>query len=146
MNHLKSLYQEVILDHSKKPRHFHALEPCTHSATGHNPLCGDNLKVYAQVEDGVIKDLSFVGDGCAISKASASLMTELARGKKLAEFRTMYDEFHQVVTGQDDVPESVGKLAVLVGVRDYPSRVKCATLAWHTLDAALNNQDSVKTE
>ena len=146
MNHLKSLYQEVILDHSKKPRHFHALEPCSHSATGHNPLCGDNLKVYAQVEDGVIKDLSFVGDGCAISKASASLMTELARDKTLDEFRAMYDEFHHVVTGQDDVPDSVGKLAVLVGVRDYPSRVKCATLAWHTLDAALNNQDIVKTE
>ncbi|UJF24716.1 SUF system NifU family Fe-S cluster assembly protein [Suttonella sp. R2A3] len=146
MNPLKTLYQEVILDHSKKPRHFHALDPCTHSATGHNPLCGDNLKVYVQLEGDVIDEVSFIGDGCAISKASASLMTELARGKTLTEFQQLYDQFHDIVTGQEPVDIDMGKLAVLVGVRDYPSRVKCATLAWHTLDAALHKEDSVKTE
>lgn len=146
MNDLKALYQDVILDHSKKPRHFHALETCTHSATGHNPLCGDNLKVFVKMDGDVISDLSFVGDGCAISKASASLMTEIARNKTLAEFAKIYADFHHVVTTQEPIPDDVGKLKVLAGVRDYPARVKCATLAWHTLDAALKNETTAKTE
>ena len=146
MNDLKNLYQEVILDHSKPPRHFHALEPCDHSATGHNPLCGDNLKVYVRMDGDQLADISFVGDGCAISKASASLMTDLARGKTVAEFAKLYNEFHHIATTQDPIPDSVGKLKVLAGVREYPSRVKCATLAWHTLDAALHGKNAAKTE
>lgn len=146
MNDLKTLYQEVILDHSKKPRNFHALEHHSHAATGHNPLCGDNLKVFVRVENGIIQDVSFVGDGCAISKASASLMTEMAKGKSIEEFQQLYAQFHQVATTQEPIPANFGKLQVLAGVRDYPSRVKCATLAWHTLDAALHHQDSAKTE
>lgn len=146
MNDLKALYQEVILDHSKKPRNFHALEPCTHSAVGHNPLCGDNLKIFVRLDGGRIADVSFVGDGCAISKASASLMTEMAKGRTLDEFQALYQQFHYVATTQEPIPADVGKLRVLAGVRDYPARVKCATLAWHTLDAALNNQTHAQTE
>ena len=146
MNDLKALYQEVILDHSKHPRHFHSLEPCDHSATGHNPLCGDNLKVYVRMDGDQLADISFVGDGCAISKASASLMTDLARGKTVEEFAQLYNDFHHIATTQDPIPDSVGKLKVLAGVREYPSRVKCATLAWHTLDAALHGQSAAKTE
>lgn len=146
MNDLKALYQEVILDHSKKPRNFHALDPHSHSAVGHNPLCGDNLKIFVQLDGERIVDVSFVGDGCAISKASASLMTEMAKGKTLAEFQTLYQQFHHVATTHDPIPADFGKLQVLAGVRDYPARVKCATLAWHTLDAALHGQHSAKTE
>ncbi|MDO4775882.1 MAG: SUF system NifU family Fe-S cluster assembly protein [Cardiobacteriaceae bacterium] len=146
MNDLKALYQEVILDHSKKPRNFRMIDPCTHSATGHNPLCGDNLKIFVVLENDRIADVSFVGDGCAISKASASLMTDMAKGKTLEEFTSLYNDFHHVATTQDPIPEAMGKLRVLAGVRDYPARVKCATLAWHTLDAALHNQDHAKTE
>lgn len=122
------------------------IEPCTHSATGHNPLCGDNLKIFVVLENDRISDVSFVGDGCAISKASASLMTDMAKGKTLEEFTRLYNDFHHVATTQDPIPDSMGKLRVLAGVRDYPARVKCATLAWHTLDAALHNQDHAKTE
>lgn len=146
MNHLKNLYQEVILDHSKKPRNFGVLEPHSHAANGHNPLCGDSLRVFVRLEDDVIADIAFVGEGCAISKASASLMTEMAKGKTLAQFQQLYQDFHHVATSQDEIPASMGKLAVLAGVRDYPARVKCATLAWHTLEAALNNQDHAQTE
>ncbi|ABQ14238.1 Fe-S cluster assembly sulfur transfer protein SufU [Dichelobacter nodosus] len=146
MNDLSDLYQELILDHSKNPRNFHALTPCTHSATGHNPLCGDNLKVFVRLNEGVIADLSFVGDGCAISKASASMMTELAMGKTLEEFQKLYDLFHYIATTQNPIPQEVGKLQALAGVRQYPARVKCATLAWHTLDAALHHKNLVKTE
>lgn len=146
MNDLKALYQEVILDHSKKPRNFHALEPHSHSAVGHNPLCGDNLKIFVRLEGGQIADVSFVGDGCAISKASASLMTEMAKGRTLDEFHALYQQFHHVATTHDPIPADFGKLRVLAGVRDYPARVKCATLAWHTLDAALKGEHSAKTE
>jgi len=107
MNDLKALYQEVILDHSKHPRHFYALEPCDHSATGHNPLCGDNLKVYVRMDGDQLADISFVGDGCAISKASASLMTDLARGKTVEEFSQLYRDFHHIATTQDPIPDSV---------------------------------------
>ena len=146
MSALKQLYQQVILDHSKKPRHFHVLDPFSHCATGHNPLCGDRLKVFVRMNGEVIEEVSFVGEGCAISKASASLMTEIMSGKTMQEFHRLYTDFHQVLTSQDPIPDTMGKLKALVGVRDFPARVKCATLAWHTFDAALNNQDNVKTE
>lgn len=146
MNHLKQLYQEVILDHSKRPRHFHALAPCDYSATGHNPLCGDNLKVFVRMDGEVIDEVSFVGNGCAISKASASLMTDMVCGKTRQDFFELYHDFHHLVTTQDEISADVGKLAVLAGVRDYPARVKCATLAWHTLEAALQNKSNAQTE
>lgn len=146
MSDLSSLYQEVILDHSKHPRNFHALEDFNHSSTGHNPLCGDNLKIFVKILEDKIVDISFVGDGCAISKASASILTELAKGKSLAEFQILYEQFHKVATTEEEIPENFGKLAVLAGVRKYPSRVKCATLAWHTLDAAIKGEEKVKTE
>lgn len=146
MNDLSSLYQEVIIDHSKNPRNFHALEDFNHSATGHNPLCGDNLKIFAKIVDNQITELSFVGDGCAISKASASLLTELAKGKSLEEFQKLFSQFHDLLTTDKEIAENLGKLEVLAGVKKYPARVKCATLAWHTLDAALNGKNSAKTE
>ena len=146
MNDLLNLYQEVILDHSKQPRNFYALEDFNHSSVGHNPLCGDNLKIFVQIVEERIEDISFVGDGCAISKASASILTELAKGKTVAEFQELYEKFHKVATTEEEIPEDFGKLAVLAGVRQYPSRVKCATLAWHTLEAAINGKDKVKTE
>lgn len=146
MNDLKRLYQEVIIDHSRKPRHFHVLDPCSHHATGHNPLCGDRLRVFVRMNGQIIEEVSFVGEGCAISKASASLMTEMARGRTVTEFAQLHEAFHHLVTSQDRVPEEIGKLKVLAGVREFPARVKCATLAWHTLDAALNDREKVKTE
>lgn len=146
MNDLKQLYQEVILDHSKRPRHFKALDPCDHSATGHNPLCGDNLKVFVRMDGDMIQEVSFVGNGCAISKASASLMTDIVCGQTREDFAKLYHDFHQLVTSQEEIPLSIGKLAVLAGVRDYPARVKCATLAWHTLEAALHNKNIAQTE
>lgn len=147
MNDLKALYQEVILDHSKKPRNFYAIENPSHQALGHNPLCGDNLKVFVVLDgQGVIEEVSFVGEGCAISKASASLMTEMVKGKSLADFEALYHLFHQVATTDTPIVEEMGKLRVLAGVREYPARVKCATLAWHTLEAALHNREIAQTE
>lgn len=145
---LSQLYQEVILDHAKHPRHFHALEPCTHSATGHNPLCGDNLKVFARLDaSGTrIEALSFVGDGCAISKASASLMSDSLQGKTVEEFQNLFQAFHDVVTADAPLSNELGKIKILAGVRDYPVRVKCATLAWHTLAAALRGEDKAQSE
>ena len=144
---LRDLYQEVILDHNKRPRNFRVLDPATHHAAGHNPLCGDQITVYANVEDGVIKEVAFQGQGCAISTASASLMTTALQGKTVAEAETLFGKFHDMVTGEGNAPPELGKLAVLTGVRDYPSRVKCATLAWHALQAALQNQtEAVTTE
>lgn len=149
MSDLRELYQEVILDHSKRPRNFRQPPAINRQADGHNPLCGDRLRLYLLVKDGVIQDAGFVGEGCAISKASASLMTEAVIGKTEAEVRTLFGHFHDVVTGQDgaEATESLDKLAVFAGVRDYPVRVKCATLAWHTLIAALEGAgEAVKTE
>jgi nitrogen fixation NifU-like protein len=148
MSDLRDLYQEVILDHNKRPRNFRALETCTHKADGYNPLCGDRVTVYLQVEDGIIKDVAFQGMGCAISSASASLMTEALKGRPVAEVEPLFHDFHEVVMGDGATsPAKLGKLAVLAGVRDYPSRVKCATLAWHALRAALENrQEPVATE
>ncbi len=145
---LRELYQEVILDHTKNPRNFRELENASHDAKGHNPLCGDRLSLYILVEDGVIRDVSFKGAGCAISTASASMMTEALKGKTEAEAETLFGAFHDVVTGKEGADEeALGKLAVFAGVRDYPVRVKCATLAWHTLKAALvDKEETVSTE
>jgi nitrogen fixation protein NifU and related proteins len=141
MSDLRDLYQEVIFDHYKKPHNYHALAGANHVAHGHNRLCGDKLTVYLDVEGDVIRDLSFEGDGCAISTASASLMTDALKGKKLEEVEHLFQEFHHMVTHDDAEPDpDLGKLEVLAGVREFPARVKCATLAWHTLQAALKDR------
>lgn len=142
---LNELYQAVILDHNANPRNFGALADATHQAHGYNPLCGDNIKVYAKVQDGIVTDVHFDGTGCAISKASASLMTQAARGKRLAEVESMFTAFHQTVTTGTETA-SLGKLAVFAGVREFPMRVKCATLSWHTLRGALAGNPEVSTE
>ena len=147
MSDLRELYQEVILDHNKRPRNYRVAEPHTHHADGYNPLCGDKVTIYADVEDGVVKDLSFQGEGCAISTASASILTEAIKGKTLEEAQALFEQFHDLVTLDDVEPSpELGKLAVLAGVKDYPNRVKCATLAWHTLHAALEERESISTE
>ncbi|HPR08675.1 MAG TPA: SUF system NifU family Fe-S cluster assembly protein [Denitromonas sp.] len=133
---LRELYQEVIFDHNRQPRNFHEMPEADHHADGHNPLCGDQLTVYLRINNDVIEDVSFVGHGCAISTASASLMTEAVKGKTVAEVEALFKDFHALLT--DTPPErDFGKLAVLTGVREFPARVKCATLAWHTLHNAL---------
>jgi nitrogen fixation protein NifU and related proteins len=148
MSELRDLYQEVIFDHYRKPRNYHALADANHVAQGHNPLCGDQVTIYLRVEDDVIEDLSFEGTGCAISTASASLMTDALKGKKLDEVEHLFEEFHYMVTRDDAEPDpALGKLEVLAGVREFPARVKCATLAWHTLQAALKDRKApVSTE
>jgi nitrogen fixation NifU-like protein len=149
MSELRDLYQEVILDHSKRPRNFRCIDGASNEAKGHNPLCGDRLTLWVDVKDGAIADIAFQGDGCAISKASASLMTEAVKGQTLAQTRHLFDEFHQLLTGPGDAepPEDLDKLAVFSGVREYPVRVKCATLPWHTLAAALDKSaQPAKTE
>jgi nitrogen fixation NifU-like protein len=143
---IDDLYQEVILDHCKHPRNFHELPQATCSAQGHNPLCGDQLRLYLRLEGDRIQDISFVGSGCCISKASASLLTEFARGKTRAEVERMFEAVHEMVT-TGKVADGVGKLAVFAGVHKYPARVKCAILAWHALKAALQgDQTPVTTE
>jgi nitrogen fixation protein NifU and related proteins len=133
---LNDLYQQVILDHCKKPRNFHEMPQATCSAQGHNPLCGDNLKLFLAMDGDIIKDASFVGSGCCVSKASASLLTDAVKGKTKAEAQTTFDQFHEMImTGK--VNEALGKLAVFAGVYKYPARVKCAILSWHALIAAL---------
>ena len=150
MADLRDLYQEVILDHHKKPRNFHKIEQANRQADGFNPLCGDKLSVYMQIENGVIRDIGFVGAGCAISTASASMMTESLKGKTEGEAKAIFERFHQLVTNHSEPqpdPASMGKLAVFSGVREYPVRVKCATLAWHTMRAAMEErQETVATE
>ena len=148
MSELTDLYQEVILDHNKKPRNFQKLADANRSAEGFNPLCGDQLQLYVKVEDGMIRDIGFQGSGCAISKASASLMTSILKGKSEKEADEIFERFHRLVTKDEAVdPEALGKLAVFSGVREFPARVKCASLAWHTLRAALEGkQDKVTTE
>lgn len=150
MNELRELYQEVILDHSKKPRNFHSVAKPSHHAEGYNPLCGDRITLYLQVEDGVIKDIGFEGSGCAISKASASMMTVSLKGKKGADAQALFREFHKMLAGSRDQTfdkERLGKLAVFSGVSEFPVRVKCATLPWHTFRAALEGaKQSVSTE
>lgn len=138
---LRDLYQEIILDHYKKPRNASALQVASHEANGHNPLCGDRIKVSVQVTaDGVVQDVGFEGSGCAISTASASMMTEAIKGKTLEEVEELFQGFHGMVTGKEAEEEvDLGKLEALSGVREIPIRVKCATLAWHTLQAAIKN-------
>jgi nitrogen fixation NifU-like protein len=140
---LQDLYQEVILDHNKRPRNFRALED-GRRADGYNPLCGDRLTVYLRVDNDVIRDVTFQGAGCAISKASASLMTESVKGKTIAEANELLERFHQMITAPPETPlGNLGKLTVLAGVRQFPVRVKCASLAWHTLRAAAEARDEV---
>jgi nitrogen fixation NifU-like protein len=136
---LNDLYQQVILDHCKKPRNFHELPAATCSAQGHNPLCGDNYTVYAQIEGDTIKDISFAGSGCCISKASGSLLTEFAKGRRKADVEKMFGEVREMIT-TGKVADDVGKLAVFAGVHKYPARVKCAILAWHAVMAALKGE------
>jgi nitrogen fixation NifU-like protein len=147
MSDLSDLYQEVILDHNKRPRNFRVIEGPTHHAEGYNPLCGDRLKLYVNVEGDSIVDVAFEGSGCAISKASASLMTDALKGKTVADARAMFERFHRMVTTPpDQTVEDLGKLSVLAGVREFPVRVKCASLAWHTLKAALARETQTSTE
>ena len=145
---LRDLYQEVILDHNRRPRNFGTLPEANRTAEGNNPLCGDRVTVYLRVEGDRVQDISFQGAGCAISTASASLMTEALRGKTVAEAHELFHGFHTLVTrGRDGDLEDLGKLAVFEGVREFPIRVKCATLAWHTFEAALQQQDQpISTE
>ena len=149
-NELKELYQQVILDHNKSPRNFRLMENATQHAEGYNPLCGDHIDVYLLIEDGIIKDVSFKGEGCAISKASASLMTSILKGKTKDEAEKLFEKFHDLVTGKlGDSPsiEELGKLAVFEGVQEFPVRVKCASLAWHTMiNAIKGEQEKVTTE
>lgn len=149
MSDLRELYQQVILDHYKKPRNFRALPEGSRQAEGFNPLCGDKVTVYVKLENGVVQDVGFQGTGCAISTASASMMTEALKGKNESEVEALFQGFHELVTGKGGSPSAapLGKLAVFSGVREFPVRVKCATLAWHTLQAALaNSHQTVSTE
>lgn len=147
MSDLRDLYQEVILDHNKRPRNFGELVDANCRAEGHNPLCGDRLRITVRVENHVIADIRFEGSGCAISKASASLMTERVKGETIETAEALFAAFHRMVTqgGLGDETTDMGKLSVLAGVAEFPVRVKCATLAWHTLRAALREPGSVAT-
>lgn len=148
MADLRELYQEVIFDHNRNPRNFRKMEDAHRHADGYNPMCGDKVTVYLKLEGEVIGDVSFQGSGCAISTASASLMTEALKGKTLKEAERLFQAFHAMVTDSDEGSQAdLGKLEVLAGVREFPARVKCATLAWHTLHAALSDQKTpVSTE
>ena len=146
MSELRELYQEVILEHSKHPRNFRALDAANHKAEGFNPLCGDHFTVYVDVQDGAIRDIAFQGAGCAISKASASMMTQSLKGKSQIEAEEIFTKFHDLVTG-NGTGDEMGKLAAFSGVSEFPLRVKCATLAWHALRAALRgDKEAVSTE
>jgi len=144
---IDDLYQETILDHSKRPRNHHPMDDANRRAEGYNPLCGDKLKLYLKMDGDIVQDASFEGAGCAISTASASLMTESLKGKTREEALKLLDKFHELLTTDTPASRDLGKLVVFCGVRDYPARVKCATLAWHTLKSALNNSsEPVTTE
>lgn len=141
---LRELYQQVILDHNKSPRNFKKLETANRKAEGYNPLCGDKIDIYMNVEGDIVKDISFQGSGCAISKASASLMSTIVKGKTVNQTKILFEKFHDLITGKlngDAKIEELGKLTVLSGVKEFPVRVKCATLAWHTMLAALQGKD-----
>lgn len=141
MSDLRELYQEVIIDHSRHPRNFGVLEKANHQAEGYNPLCGDQLKLYLEINNDMIKAASFKGQGCAISMASASLLTEIILGKTMKEADEIFQKFHAMLTKNElYISEDLGKLMVLAGVKEFPARVKCATLAWHTLQLALENK------
>lgn len=145
---LRDLYREVILDHSRRPRNYGAMDAANRQSDGFNPLCGDRLRLFLRVEDGAVRQASFVGDGCAISTASASLLTEAMRGRPESDALELVESFRNMVSGESEPDETaLGKLTVFAGVRDYPTRVKCATLAWHTLRAAIQQSgQTVKTE
>ena len=140
---LDDLYQEVILDHCKRPRNFHQMADATKRVEGYNPLCGDKLALFVKMDGDTVQDVSFVGAGCAISTASASLMTESVKGKSRAEAMQMMERFHDLLTTEKPASANLGKLAVFSGVREFPARVKCATLAWHTLKSALSGAAEV---
>ena len=149
MSELSELYQQVILDHNKKPRNFRKLENANHTAEGYNPLCGDHLTIYVNVDGDAVQEIAFEGSGCAISKAAASMMTQAVKGKSREQAEQLFNEFHSMVTGELDEEtqqNSLGNLKIFAGVREFPVRVKCATLPWHTLHAALNNEEHVSTE
>ena len=147
---IKDLYQDIIVDHNRSPRNFRKMENANRSADGYNPLCGDKLTIFLKIENGIVEDVSFEGSGCAISIASASLMTQQIKGKTEEEANAIFNDFHAMVTDESDEIgdfETMGKLAALAGVKQYPSRIKCATLCWHTLNAAIKRaEDIVATE
>jgi nitrogen fixation protein NifU and related proteins len=150
VNDLRELYQETILDHSKRPHNFHGMAEANRKAIGHNPLCGDRATVYLHVEGDVVRDVSFEGSGCSISTASASMMTDALKGRTVSEARALFEAFHDLVTADPSkaavASAALGKLAVFAGVHEFPMRVKCASLAWHTMKAALDGGDRVSTE
>ena len=150
MNELRELYQEVILDHSKRPRNLHGMPEANRHAVGHNPLCGDRATVYLRVEGDVVRDVSFEGAGCSISTASASMMTDALKGKTVAEAMRLFELFHELVTSDPskaaEASAELGKLSVFAGVHEFPMRVKCASLPWHTMKAALEGGDEASTE
>ena len=147
---LRELYQEVILDHSKRPRNFHGMPDANRRANGHNPLCGDRTTVYLHLEGDVVREVSFEGSGCSISTASASMMTDALKGKTVGEVKALFDRFHELVTADPSkvatASAEIGKLAVFAGVHEFPMRVKCASLPWHTMKAALQGGDKASTE
>jgi len=145
----QELYQQVILEHNKKPRNFREIEDASHRAEGFNPLCGDHLWIYLKVADGIVVDIAFKGDGCAISKASASMMTAFIKGKTVEEAKRTFSDFHKLVIGElkpETDPHVLGRLTIFSGIWKYPSRVKCAALAWHTMNGALSDQETISTE
>ncbi len=149
MSELNDLYQETILEHNKNPRNFREIEGADNEADGRNPLCGDALRVYVKMDGDTVADVAFKGSGCAISKASASMMTQAVRGKTKEEAEKIFDEFHKMVTGELDIEtdeNDLGKLKIFAGVLEFPARVKCASLSWHTLNAALHGEEEVSTE
>jgi nitrogen fixation NifU-like protein len=149
MSEVNDLYQEVILEHNKNPRNFREIPDADKTADGNNPLCGDALRVYVEMDGDTVRDVSFKGSGCAISKASASMMTQAIKGKSREDAEILFDEFHKMVLGEldEDADENhLGRLKIFAGVREFPARVKCASLSWHTLHAALAGEDIVSTE
>lgn len=149
LDDLRDLYQEVVFDHNRNPRNFRVIDHADRTIEGFNPLCGDRITLYLKLDGNRIVDVSFQGQGCAISTASASLMTEIVKGKTIEEAEQLFEAFHKIVTGEDHALklEELGKLAVLAGVKQYPSRIKCATLPWHSLEAALKGEEkSISTE
>lgn len=149
MNELRELYQEVILDHNKRPRNTGALDGATNEAEGYNPLCGDRISLHVKLDDDLVQDIRFEGLGCAISTASASLMTEAVKGRSVKEAHELFAQFHKMVAQEGDHaewPDELASLEALAGVKEFPVRIKCATLAWHTLEAALKGEGSVSTE
>ncbi|NNE99328.1 MAG: SUF system NifU family Fe-S cluster assembly protein [Pyrinomonadaceae bacterium] len=149
MSELSDLYQEVILDHNKNPRNFREIEEAEKRAIGNNPLCGDKIQVFVNMDGDVVEDVAFQGSGCAIFKASASIMTQTVKGKTKEEAEKIFHEFHEMVTGKLDIEtddNSLGKLRIFAGVLEFPARVKCASLSWHTVNAALHDEEEVSTE